>query len=109
MYRRDSRELYFDHFASRLAERYGLIATDNLYNDILRQIQNNHQGTRLESLNRQRSIHCVYVQGRRVFVVYRKHKSALITALPPTRRLNAAYDKLKAAGLGQGFKPLSKG
>lgn len=96
VYKRDSRQLYYDHFASRLAERYSLIATDNLYNDILRQIQNNNQATRLESLNRQRSIHCVYIQGRRVFVVYRKHRNALITALPPNKYLNAAYDKLKS-------------
>lgn len=79
----NARQLYYDHFASRLAERYGLVATDRLYDDIIRQIRNSNRVTRVMQLNRQRTIHCVYVNGRRVYVVYRKSKGALITALPP--------------------------
>lgn len=93
----NARRLYFDHFSRRLLERYGLIATDRLYNDIIWQIQNNNQFTRITRINRQRSIHCVYVGPQRVYVVYRKNKRALITALPPSKRLSAAYDEQKKA------------
>lgn len=90
-----AKQLYFAHFAARLAERYGLIATDRLYADIIRQIRNPRQVTRCVQLNGQRTIHCVFVDGRRVYVIYRKHKAALITALPPRQYLRDAYEMQK--------------
>lgn len=92
---RSAYSIYYNHFAARLAERYGLIATDRLYNDIIQQIQNRNKHTRVASINRQRSIHCVYVNGQRVFVVYRKSKKALITALPVRKYLITAFEQQK--------------
>jgi hypothetical protein len=94
-----AKQVYYRHFAGRLAERYGLIATDRLYGDIIRQIQNTSQVTRVKKINRQRSIHCVYVEGRRVYVLYRKSKVALITALPPLDKYRLMHEEQKARHL----------
>ena len=92
----NARNIYYKHFAQRLAERYGLIATNRLYNDIIRQIQNTNQVTRCIQVNRQRTIHCVFINGKRVYVVYRKGgNGALVTALPPSNKLYQAHEKQK--------------
>lgn len=99
------REMYYPHFAKRLSERYGMIATQRLYDDIIRQIQNNNKHTRVMRTNRQRSIHCVWINGQRVYVVYRKRlgkTNALVTALPPSRYLRLLYEREKEA-VEQGF------
>lgn len=93
-YRRTAKEMYYPHFVERMNDRYGIIVTDAVYNNIIKEIQNNHRKTKVRKDNNQRSVHCVYIDGKRVFVVYRKSLGkgpALITALPPSKWLKQQH------------------
>ena len=79
-----AREIYYDHFAQQLLERYGIELTDELYDEMLEQVTSDGPTYVIDGSVTTRAIHCVSVDGQDVYVLYRREKNAFITALPPT-------------------------
>ena len=79
-----SRHMYFNHVKEKLKERHGIDLTVATYHEIIGQINDSSRHTLVSSGNtKHRKIHRVFVNGAKVFVVYRKGKlGALVTALP---------------------------
>ncbi len=76
------KEAQFRHFRSRLFQRYGIYATEEVVDDVVKQIQNGESEPVLTQSNT-RTHHAVDINGTRVVVVYDKSRGMPITAIPP--------------------------
>jgi hypothetical protein len=89
-----AKDLYLDHFAKRLKERYNITLTDELYTDMLFQVHDSKTATFVSkggyASSARRTIHRVIASNTPVYVVY-AGKGAFVTALKPTPVLKGLY------------------
>lgn len=86
--KRNRKKEAFFHCKDRAKERYGLILTKAIYENMVRQIKENRKQTLIKKLSNIRSVHKVAYDSEDFYVIYHKNLDGLVTFLPKDMTMN---------------------